>query len=72
MGEVPDWVYRYRSIARLINKINTIRRKKSFNDVENEFFLLDTKACGDFTLMHRSAWLDIQGYTRIGFILYTH
>jgi hypothetical protein len=32
---------------------------------EGAFYLLDREACGDFTLMHRDAWADIQGYAEL-------
>ncbi|HEY0680195.1 MAG TPA: hypothetical protein VGD17_18045 [Chitinophagaceae bacterium] len=32
---------------------------------KREYYLLDSFACGDFTLMSKEAWLDIQGYVEL-------
>jgi hypothetical protein len=32
---------------------------------EAEYYLLDRNACGDFTMLHRDAWLHIQGYAEL-------
>lgn len=32
---------------------------------EREYYLLDRMACGDFTLMHRDAWMAIHGYLEL-------
>ena len=65
MGKVPEWVYNYRWFAKIINRYNAIRRKRYFTPLELEFYSLDTKACGDFTMMHKDAWLKIQGYLEL-------
>lgn len=39
------------------------RRKQPLG--EREYYLLDRQACGDFTLMHRDAWMHIQGYAEL-------
>jgi hypothetical protein len=65
MGRVPSWVYKYRNFAKLLNSYNALRRKRYFTATELEFHSLDTKACGDFTMMHRDAWEKIQGYPEL-------
>jgi hypothetical protein len=32
---------------------------------DREFYLLDMVASGDFTMLHRDAWIDIQGYVEV-------
>lgn len=32
---------------------------------EREYYLLDRMACGDFTMMHRDAWMAIHGYLEL-------
>lgn len=48
----------------LTNQIARIHRLRSsfFN---NEYYKLDKMACGDFTLMSREMWEDIQGYLEL-------
>ena len=59
-GSSPFW-YRYlpmQLLTILLSRLLWLLIKP----VYNRYHSLDTWACGDFTLMHRSDWLDIKGY----------
>ncbi|MFT4969772.1 MAG: hypothetical protein ACI9O4_001523 [Chitinophagales bacterium] len=49
----------YGLIKSLPNKFRLMIRKETVNDFLSR---IDTDACGDFTMMHKSKWLEIQGY----------
>ncbi|MCB9234395.1 MAG: hypothetical protein H6581_22265 [Bacteroidia bacterium] len=63
---VPNWIYRHRWLAKLLNgvfKWLIPRLEKPY--AKYRFNLLDKNACGDFTLMTKAAWIDIQGYLEL-------
>ncbi len=41
------------------------KHRAEASDFENAFYRLDKMACGDFTLMSRDMWEDIQGYLEL-------
>lgn len=63
--KAPEWAYRYKTIAKLLQWIAVIRAKIFENPIELQLRLLDTDACGDFTMMTKDAWLEIQGYPEL-------
>jgi hypothetical protein len=65
MPGVPGWVYRHTWLAQLLNEVNRHRRSVRYPEFELSFLSLDTKACGDFTLMHKTAWQKIKGYPEL-------
>lgn len=60
----PAWIYKNKRMARMANKL-AAARKFGADPVEETFNEVDSNACGDFTLMHRTAWEDIQGYPEL-------
>ncbi|QQS28020.1 MAG: hypothetical protein IPM47_14220 [Sphingobacteriales bacterium] len=52
-------------IARFTNYAVGLKRKWFNNPTEVNLWSLDTDACGDFTLMGKQAWFDIQGYPEL-------
>ena len=61
LGNTPSFLYRFGFVLKTWNKIvGSIRKRR--NERAFKLFELDTKACGDFTLLSKAAWLDIQGY----------
>ena len=63
--KAPEWAYSRAWVARLLQWIAVIRSKIFEDPIELTLRLLDTDACGDFTLMSKDAWLDIQGYPEL-------
>ena len=63
--KAPEWAYRRRIVARTLQWIAMIRAKIFENPIELQLRLLDTDACGDFTMMTKDAWLEIQGYPEL-------
>ena len=61
----PAWIYRYRWLSKRCNTLVRLLKKRSAPPVVFEINNLDTNACGDFTLMHKSVWEDIQGYPEL-------
>ena len=55
LGPISRW------ITDQIGKRHRRKQPKS----EAEYYLLDRNACGDFTMMHRDAWENIQGYAEL-------
>lgn len=41
------------------------RHRKQATDFQNAYYSLDKMACGDFTMMSREMWEDIQGYLEL-------
>ncbi len=52
-------------ISRWITDRVAYRDRKKQKPRDRTYYLLDTVACGDFTMMHRDAWVDIQGYAEL-------
>ncbi|NQU67301.1 MAG: hypothetical protein HQ510_05105 [Candidatus Marinimicrobia bacterium] len=63
--KAPEWAYRYHSVAKTLQWIAVIRSKIVEDPIELQLRLLDTDACGDFTMMAKDAWMDIQGYPEL-------
>ena len=61
---LPFWVYKYPRAIKTINYFSGAVRSR-LDPLEQVLVTLDTSACGDFTLMHKNAWLDIQGYPEL-------
>ncbi len=61
---LPDFFYISTKFAALLNfiiiNVWKIYRKQSY-----PYFTLDFEACGDFTLMTKEDWLDIEGYAEL-------
>lgn len=57
-------IYKFSRLSFLLNKILLFLWKKS-NKNEFPFFVIDFDACGDFTLMSKQDWLDIEGYNEL-------
>lgn len=57
----PTFFYKFAPPLKIWNKIIGAFRKRR-SEVAFKMQELDTRACGDFTLMSKAAWLDIQGY----------
>jgi GT2 family glycosyltransferase len=55
LGPISRW------ITDQIGKRHRRKQPKS----EAEYYLLDRNACGDFTMMHRDAWENIEGYAEL-------
>lgn len=62
---MKPWIYRFPIISRSLNFAVGIARKFMQSPVKRRLLDLDTNACGDFTLMSREAWIDIQGYVEL-------
>jgi len=58
--------YKYPLLATVIDNLTGIKRRL-FNkgNLEHIVRQLDVQACGDFTMMSKGAWLDIQGYLEL-------
>ena len=60
----PKWIFDNKYVAKLANFI--VGFKFTFYDpITVTFIKLDSNACGDFTLMHKDAWLNIEGYPEL-------
>ena len=57
-------IYKFSRLSFLLNKILLFLWKRS-NKNEFPFFVIDFDACGDFTLMSKKDWLDIEGYNEL-------
>ncbi len=61
---VPRFLYFFPRLAKSLNYlIIAVWKMKHKN--QYPFFLIDFEACGDFTLMSKSDWMDIQGYVEL-------
>ena len=66
LDKVPQFVYKYDWLAKSLNKVvGYIGQKK--DPIKNTMLVLDTDACGDFTLMSKQNWIAIQGYVEVNF-----
>lgn len=63
-GSFPR-LYNHKGLSKIINYFMGIVKNTLMDKADLEMINLDTLACGDFTLMHRDAWLDIQGYPEL-------
>ncbi|MBT3250863.1 MAG: hypothetical protein HN729_08200 [Candidatus Marinimicrobia bacterium] len=61
----PEWVYKYAFVAKFFQLAAKVRARILEEPIGLQLRLLDTDACGDFTLMSKEAWLDIQGYAEL-------
>ncbi len=61
----PGWIYFFSTVAKTLNYLMSRLRKATMKPVDLLMMNLDTNACGDFTLMHKDAWMDIQGYPEL-------
>ncbi len=59
--DIPKPLFYLPGIMKIYNRILKSYLRK-YNPVKQLTRSIDTVACGDFTLMHKDAWLDIQGY----------
>lgn len=57
-------IYKFTRISFILNRILLFLWKKS-NKGEFPFFIIDFDACGDFTLMSKQDWIDIEGYNEL-------
>ena len=65
LHNMPEFVYKFHWLAAAINVLAFYKRKVWDDPAANRFRVLDTKACGDFTLAHRDVWMDLQGYVEL-------
>jgi len=65
LDDTSEWIYSYKWLARFLNNAAGIKRKVFDNRIDMTLRYLETSACGDFTLMAKDAWLDIQGYPEL-------
>jgi hypothetical protein len=61
---LPRWTYAFTRLVFLLNRI-ALEGWKVVNPGKYPHFLLDFMACGDFTLMSRHDWMDIEGYVEL-------
>lgn len=60
----PKWTFQNKNVAHAANFAASIKYR-FYEETELKFIRLDSNACGDFTLMHRDAWLNIEGYPEL-------
>jgi hypothetical protein len=58
---MPSFMYGFTRTIKLLDDILGWI-KKPVTPIIDEYYALDTYACGDFTMMSKKAWLDIEGY----------
>lgn len=63
VGWLPAFMFGFKNTVKLLNYIIGVLRKPVHGD--EDFVLLDTHACGDFTMLTKEAWIEIQGYPEI-------
>jgi hypothetical protein len=61
---LPDIFYVSSKLAALIN-FCIVKAWKIYKKQNYPYFTLDLEACGDFTLMTKADWLDIDGYAEL-------
>ncbi len=61
----PKWVYYSSKLSGFLNKITYWKYIHTKKTPQMKVAELDTMACGDFTLMHKSDWEKIQGYPEL-------
>lgn len=57
-------IYKFSRLSFLLNRVLLFLWKRS-NKNEFPFFVIDFDACGDFTLMSKDDWMDIEGYNEL-------
>lgn len=57
-------IYKFKFTAQIINKLLVFIWRK-LNRMHFPYFTIDFDACGDFTLMSKQDWFDIQGYAEL-------
>jgi len=60
----PKFIFQYPKLAKLLNTL-LIKLWQKFHPGEFAHFVIDFMACGDFTLMSREDWTDIDGYVEL-------
>jgi hypothetical protein len=60
----PKFLFKYPKFAKLINTLLVALWQK-FHPGEFAHFVIDFMACGDFTLMSKEDWMDIDGYVEL-------
>lgn len=60
----PNFLFIFPSVARLANKL-ALRFRKRAMKLDFPYFVIDFDTCGDFTLMSRKDWEDIEGYVEL-------
>jgi hypothetical protein len=65
VGDWPHLVPRNRLTEWMIDRVNYLRLKLLYDDVQFKLRPLDMVACGDFTMMHKQGWQDIKGYLEL-------
>ncbi len=60
----PEFLFIFPSVARIANKL-ALRFRKWALKVDFPYFVIDFDTCGDFTLMSRKDWEDIEGYAEL-------
>lgn len=61
----PNFMYVFPGFIKLINRL-AVKFWILLNAGTFPFFTIDFEACGDFTLMSRQDWEDIEGYPELG------
>lgn len=61
---LPNFLYAFPRVVMLLNDM-ALRMWKKMHKDGFPHFTLDFDACGDFTLMSRQDWLDIEGYVEL-------
>lgn len=61
----PKWIYSYNWLATMANQAARIRQELVTDPYYLSIVRLDTNACGDFTLMHKDMWMNIEGYPEL-------
>ncbi len=61
----PEWIYSYKWLSKWCNILAREKRKRNMDPTIFAIHNLDTNACGDFALMHKRIWEDIQGYPEL-------
>lgn len=57
-------IYKFERTSKLVNKLLILIWQK-LNKLRFPYFIIDFDACGDFTLMSKQDWFDIQGYAEL-------
>ncbi|HYD91005.1 MAG TPA: hypothetical protein VEA37_05890, partial [Flavobacterium sp.] len=65
IGDVPENLYQFPSIVWALDKSYALKKNLLENMQKSAMGRLDTNACGDFTMMSREMWEDIQGYAEL-------
>lgn len=63
--KMPLFLFGFKRTTQFINFIYKTLIHLFYSKVNIQLWLLDTGACGDFTLMHKDAWNNIEGYPEL-------